>query len=116
MKTSSLASSLLLAVGVVVASPTVASAGGPPMPVFQENPAFLCEGEADLPPSHCINGKGKGSTGVILVFAPDPRGPQESYSTDPRADARPCPHDPGADADGTWWSPAPGLYVCHHRP
>lgn len=116
MKTSSLASSLLLAAGVVVASPAVASAAGPSQEVFEDNPAFLCEAEADLPPSHCINANGKGSTGVILVFAPDPRGPQESYSTSPQADTRPCPHDDGADPDGTWWAPLPGLYVCHHRP
>lgn len=115
MKISSLVSCLLLAVGVVVAAPAVASAD-PPMPVFEDNPAFLCEDEAGLPPSHCINAQGSGTSGVILVFAPDPRGPQESYSTSEQADGRPCPHDPDADADGTWWSPVPGLYVCHHRP
>lgn len=117
MKTSSLASSLLLAAGVVVASPAVASAGGPSPEAFEDNPTFLCGPlEGGVPPNHCINSKGKGSTGVILVFAPDPRGPQESYSTNPQADTRPCPHDDDADPDGTWWAPVEGFYVCHHRP
>lgn len=117
MKTSALASSVLLAVGTVVASPAVASADGPPQAVFDDNPAFLCEAaaEPDLPPHHCIIAKGGGSTGVIKVFSPDLRWPVESYSTDDKADTRPCPHDPDA-TDGTWWSPVPGLYVCHHRP
>ena len=92
------------------------AAAGPNQDRFEANPAFLCQAEAGLPPSHCVNVKSKGDTGVILVFEPDPRGPQESVSTNPKSDTRPCPHDPAADADGTWWSPAPGLWVCHHRP
>lgn len=79
--------------------------------------AFACGPEdAPLPPFHCINVKSKGNTGLILVFEPDPRGPNEGVSTDPKSDSRPCPNDPDADADGTWWSPMPGLWVCHRRP
>jgi hypothetical protein len=105
-----------LAVGIPLLSATAAAAGeGPPQEVFEDSSAWLCEAEAGLPPSHCINAKSAGHTGVIMVFAPDERWPQESYSTNPKADSRPCPHDPDA-VDGTWWSPVPGLYVCHHRP
>ncbi len=100
--------------GLVGAS--AAGAAGPKQEVIGGNPAFVCEGDAGLPPNHCVNVKGRGDTGVILVFLPDERGPQESVSTNPKADTRPCPQDPGADEDGTWWSPADGLYVCHHRP
>jgi hypothetical protein len=100
-------------VGMVMLSPGVASAAGPNQDVFERNSAWSCEG---LPPNHCINVRGQGDTGVILVFEPDPRGPQESFSFNPKADSRPCPHDPDAE-DGTWWEVGPdGPYVCHHRP
>ena len=74
-----------------------------------------CADEAGVPPHHCINLKSQGDTNVILVFPPDDRWPQEGFSTNPRSDTRPCPHDP-ASTDGTWWSPYPGFWVCHHRP
>lgn len=97
-----------------------AAHAAPDLGVFDgKDGVWGCFGDAgvQLPPNHCINQKGKGKTGVILVFLPDPRGPQESYSTDPRSDTRPCPHDSSnPDADGTWWSPVEGLWVCHHRP
>lgn len=105
------------ALGLVTIGMTGVASAGPNQDVFEDNPAFACEAEANLPPSHCINVRGRGDTGVILVFAPDPRGPQESYSFDDKADSRPCPHDPDADPDGTWWQvPNNGPYVCHHRP
>lgn len=91
--------------------------GTPPKePKDNNDNTWACEEEAGLPPEHCINIKSKGNTGVILVFSPDERWPQEGVSTDPKSDGRPCPHDPDADPDGTWWSPAPDLWVCHHRP
>jgi len=84
---------------------------------FDANPAWFCQSEgAPLPPNHCLNTKSSGDTLNLKVLEPDPRGPQESASFNPKADARPCPHDPDADPDGTWWEAAPGLYVCHHRP
>ena len=92
---------------------------GPPSDPFNANDAVWgCAGDPGvlLPPNHCINLKSNGNTGVIKVFSPDARWPQESISTDPKSDSRPCPHDPNADPDGTWWSPLPGLWVCHHRP
>ena len=91
-------------------------AEGPPIGVFDgQNQAWACATEAGLPPNHCINVNSNGNTGVIKVFSPDPRWPQEGVSTDPKSNDRPCPHDPDA-TDGTWWSPVPGLWVCHHRP
>lgn len=93
-----------------------ASAAGRSLDVFEQSNAWACEGGAGLPPNHCINVKSQGNTGVLMVFAPDERWPQESISFDPKADARPCPHDPAADADGSWWEVFPGAYVCHHRP
>lgn len=111
---------VLCLAAVVLAVPllgaTSASAEGPRQEVFDDSSAWLCEGEAGLPPYHCINAQSGGHTGVIKVFPPDPRWPQESYSVNPKADDRPCPWDPSADPDGTWWTPVPGLYVCHHRP
>lgn len=93
-----------------------AAAGGPPQGPFEDSEGtWLCGEEAGLPPYHCINAKSKGNTGVIKVFSPDERWPQEGVSSDPKSDSRPCPHDPAA-TDGTWWSPLPGLWVCHHRP
>lgn len=98
---------------VVAAGPAMAS---PPQDVFDtNNGTWACASEGGLPPAHCINVRSQGNTGVIKVFEPDARWPQESISFDPKSDSRPCPHDPAA-TDGTWWSPAPGLWVCHHRP
>lgn len=93
-------------------------AEGPSLEVFDANDStWACSGDSgvELPPNHCLNAKSQGKTGVIHVFAPDERWPQESISFDPKADARPCPHDPAA-TDGTWWEVFPGAYVCHHRP
>jgi hypothetical protein len=98
-----------------VGSPAFAS---PNQDVFDANDAtWGCAGDpgVELPAYHCINVKSQGKTGVIKVFEPDARWPQESISTDPKSDTRPCPHDPAA-ADGTWWSPVPDVWVCHHRP
>ncbi len=103
-----------LAAGIL--SVATVAAADPPQDVFDANDAtWGCESEAGLPPSHCINLRSQGNTGVIHVFAPDARWPQESISFDPKSDDRPCPHDPAA-VDGTWWSPFPGAWVCHHRP
>lgn len=105
---------------VLAVVPTASAfAEGPSLEVFDGNDAtWGCSGDAGvaLPPNHCINLRSQGSTGVIKVFSPDPRWPQESVSTDEKSDTRPCPHDPAADPDGTWWSPQAGLWVCHHRP
>jgi hypothetical protein len=110
---------LLAVAGLLAVSAVSADAVGPSKDVIDRNDnAWACEDEAGLPPEHCINVRSQGNTGVILVFEPDPRGPQESISFDPKSDARPCPHDPGSD-DGTWWSVSPdnqGPWVCHHRP
>lgn len=92
--------------------------GSPNQDVFDANDAVWgCSGDTgvELPPYHCINAKSQGNTGVIKVFEPDTRWPVESISTDPKSDTRPCPHDSAA-TDGTWWSPLPGVWVCHHRP
>jgi hypothetical protein len=92
--------------------------GAPDQDVFDGNDAtWGCAGDDGvmLPQNHCINLRSRGNTGVIKVFPPDARWPQESVSTDPKTATRPCPHDPDA-TDGTWWSPLPGLWVCHHRP
>ena len=94
-----------------------AAQAGPPQDVFAGSSAWACEAAAGLPLSHCINVHSQGDTGVIKVFEPDPRWPQESLSRNPAADLRPCPHDPQADPDGTWWELGDtGVYVCHHRP
>ena len=89
--------------------------------VIENNDAFACEAAADLPQNHCINVRSKGKTGLIIVLDGDPRWPAEGISFDPKANDRPCPHDPGS-SDGTWWTPPnddPGdgpLWVCHHKP
>jgi hypothetical protein len=110
---------LLAVIGLLAVFAVSADAVGPSQDVIgSADNAWACEGEAGLPPHHCINVRSKGNTGVILVFEPDPRGPQESISFDPKSDRRPCPHDPDSD-DGTWWSVSPdnqGPWVCHHRP
>ncbi|HEX6328496.1 MAG TPA: hypothetical protein VFZ72_18155 [Jiangellaceae bacterium] len=112
----SLSAAVLAAALFVLAVPSVASAEGPPKDPFDANDAtWGCEAEAGVPPEHCINLRSQGNTGVIKVFAPDDRWPQESISFDPKSDDRPCPHDPAA-TDGTWWSPFPGAWVCHHKP
>jgi hypothetical protein len=103
-------------IGVTGLSVGAAAAVGPDQAVIEATSAFVCEGDANLPANHCANVRSRGNTGLILVFSPDPRGPQESFSFDPRADSRPCPHDPDADPDGTWWQVPDGPYVCHHKP
>jgi hypothetical protein len=103
------------ALGSMVWAAGPASAS-PNQDVFDQNDtAWACEAEAGLPPHHCLNIESQGNTMVIKVFEPDARWPQESISFDPKSDSRPCPHDPAA-TDGTWWSPFPGAWVCHHRP
>lgn len=95
-----------------------AQADGPKWDVFNANDAVWgCSGDPGvlLPPFHCINLQSRGDTGLIMVFDPDTRWPQESISTNPLSDSRPCPQDAAA-TDGTWWSPLPGVWVCHHRP
>jgi hypothetical protein len=98
---------VLLPVNAATAQPTAGTIGA--------TEAFDC---VPVPAGHCFNVKGRGSTGVILVVAPDTRGPQESISTHWNADDRPCPHDDDVDGDGTWWAPpgTEGFWVCHHRP
>jgi len=101
----------------VLASPASAT---PPLEVFEETAAWMCPGDGFVP-NHCINAKSleKANTFNIKVFAPgDLRGPQESATTDPRADLRPCRHDEGS-TDDTWWVftddfGGETLYVCHH--
>lgn len=98
---------------MMVGGPAAAS---PNQDVFDANDnTWACEEEGGLPPSHCLNVRSNGNTGIIKVFEPDARWPQESISFDPKSDSRPCPHDPAA-TDGTWWTPFPGAWVCHHRP
>lgn len=108
---------LATALGTIGLTATgAAAAPGSNQDVIDASPAFACEGDAGLPPAHCVNIKGRGDTGLILVFQPDARAPQESFSFNPKADSRPCPHDPDADPDGTWWQVPDGPYVCHHKP
>lgn len=109
---------IVLTVAAGLLWPAGAAFAAPPTEPFEENDAVWGCGplEGGVPPNHCINLKSDGNTGLIMVFEPDPRWPQESVSLDPKSDLRPCPHDPDADADGTWWSPLPGVWVCHHRP
>jgi hypothetical protein len=103
---------LVIMLGSAVAG---ASEGPPTGPFYDNDRTWVCGPDGGLPPYHCLNIKSKGNTGLIMVFYPDPRWPAEGISFDPKADHRPCPHDPAA-TDGTWWSPFPGAYVCHHRP
>lgn len=102
-----------LLMSVLGSAAAVASEGPPKGPFYDNDQTWACEG--DLPENHCLNIKSKGNTGLIMVLYPDTRWPAEGISFDEKADRRPCPHDPAA-TDGTWWSPFPGAYVCHHRP
>ena len=91
----------------------------------KEAAGWVCGGDAGLPPGHCLSpGTVKnfdktlanGGTFMIMVF--DAAGnllATEGATFKASADNRPCPNDPESP-DGTWWSPAPGLYVCHHQP
>ncbi|MGA1035559.1 MAG: hypothetical protein ACO3VI_09610 [Ilumatobacteraceae bacterium] len=123
---------LVSAVGAAVFAITAFGAGaaqaGPPADVFNGNDqAWFCSGDTDdvgnpapVPPNHCLNANSRGNTGVIIVLEPDPRGPAEGISFDPKANDRPCPHD-DQEGDGTWWTPNPestdeGPWVCHHKP
>lgn len=111
---------LAATVTAVLASPLSGGSAfaSPGLDKFNANDAVWgCFGDPGvmLPPNHCINVKSQGDTGVVHVFAPDERWPIEGISTNPKSDTRPCPHDPDA-TDGTWWSPVPGVWVCHHRP
>jgi len=112
---------LLTAVVATLASPFIAGTAyaAPDFNTFNANDTVWgCAGDAGimLPPQHCINLKSQGDTGLILVFPTDARWPQESISTNPKSDTRPCPHDDAA-TDGTWWTPpgTQGVWVCHHR-
>lgn len=108
----------LAAVAVMLLGTATAAVAGPDQAKIGATKAFVCSPDAPLPPYHCVNVKSKGNTGLILVFEPDPRGPSEGISSDPKSDSRPCPHDPDADPDGTWWAPpgTEGIWVCHHKP
>lgn len=113
---------LLLAVAAIASlaliHASVAVAQGPSMaPKDNNNNAWACGTAEGVPAeNHCLNVRSQGNTFVLKVFSPDPRWPVEGASTDPKSDLRPCPQDPQADPDGTWWAFAPGLWVCHHRP
>jgi hypothetical protein len=114
-----LRSLLLAVVAMTVLLMTMPAAlADPGYEIFDEKDGWICGVEEGLVANHCLNVNSKGKTLVIMVFAPDPRGPQESASTDPKADFRPCPHDDNADPDGTWWNftgdPENPLFVCHH--
>lgn len=105
--------SIIVAVALVVLMVPTAALADPPYDKFDEKDGWIC-GEAEgLVDNHCLNVASNGKVWNIKVFSPDPRGPQESASTDPKFDDRPCPHDSGSP-DGTWWEFAPGLWVCHH--
>ncbi len=79
----------------------------------------------DLAPGHCISpGTAKnferiaanGQTFQIMVYGEDGNFLAAEIGTfKTSADGRACPNDPESD-DGTYWSPLPGLYVCHHQP
>ena len=118
-----------IAMGLAIASPAYGQSNdqsndnstqssdeaGPPKAPFENNDnSWLCEGDGFVP-NHCINTRSQGRVGNIMVFDPDPRGPQESVSTDPKFDDLPCNHDGNADSDGTWWEIIEGLFVCHHN-
>ncbi len=100
----------LLLILAMTSSPASAD---PAAEVFDDKDGWICNADEGLVDNHCLNTNSSGTVGNIKVFAPDPRGPQESISFDPRVDERPCPHDAGSP-DGTWWEFAPGVWVCHH--
>ncbi len=119
-----------LAVVTLALMPSVVSAGGFTMDKL--NDQWLCEADAGLPPGHCLNpgtghrtvadrgpegDRGPGQTFLIMVF--EPAGDQHFESAEGAttldADDRPCPHDDDPAAQGTWWEPLPGLFVCHHQ-
>jgi hypothetical protein len=101
---------------IMLGSAVAGASEGPPIGPFYDNDrTWACGPALGLPDYHCLNIKSKGNTGLIMVFYPDARWPAEGISFNPKADQRPCPHDPDA-TDGTWWSPFEGVYVCHHRP
>jgi hypothetical protein len=107
-----------LAALALVVSAMPAAFADPSYDTFDAKQGWACGVAEDLVDNHCINIRSQGNTLNIKVFEPDPRGPQESASTDPAADSRPCPHDDNADPDGTWWNftgdPDEPLFVCHH--
>lgn len=90
----------------------------------KEAAGWACGESAGLPPGHCISPgtaknfakiAAKGGTFLIMVY--DGEGnfiSSEGATFKASADSRPCPNDPESP-DGTWWSPVPGLYVCHHQ-
>ncbi len=101
---------VLLAMALTaLAAPAQATPG---YDTFDAKDGWICGAEEGLVEGHCLNVKSKAKTWNIKVFEDD-RGPQESASTDAKADSRPCPRDPSSP-DGTWWEFAPGLWVCHH--
>ncbi len=103
-------------VGAGIAATAGIAAAEPPEEVFTEkDQVWFCHDDGFPAPSHCLNGRSNGKTGVLLVFPPDDRGPAEGISHDPAVDSRPCPHDPGSP-DGTWWEVVPNTWVCHHKP
>ena len=96
---------MMLVAGVAQASPSFDK--------FDEKDGWICGAAEGLVDNHCMNINSQGNVKNIKVFEPDPRGPQESLSFDPKADDRPCPHDSGSP-DGTWWEFNAGIWVCHH--
>ena len=103
---------LSAAIALSLALPAAAYAA-PSFDKFVERDNWQCGSGENFVDNHCLNVRAKGNVLNIKVFEPDPRGPQESATTDSRFDGRPCRHDSGS-SDGTWWEYAPGLYVCHH--
>lgn len=102
-----------IAAMAIAGQASAAGAQGPPADVIDAQ--WVCgpvESDGMLPPGHCINGNSKSATFTILVFEDGFR--QETGSVNPKADNRPCRHDPESH-DGTYWSPVPDLYVCHHK-
>ena len=96
---------IMMVAGVAQAAPSFEK--------FDEKDGWICGSAEGLVDNHCLNIKSEGTVKNIKVFLPDPRGPQEGLSFDPKFDDRPCPHDEGSP-DGTWWEFAPGMWVCHH--
>ena len=110
MRRSVILAIVILLVAVVLAPAAMAK---PRIEVFDAKEGWICGAAEGLVDNHCLNARSQGTVLNIKVLEPDPRGPQESASFDPKADSRPCPHDPGS-SDGTWWEVMPGFYVCHH--